>query len=302
MKYYRFYRKLKRLLEKGVVRYNYNLKKHNTYKIKSRGKVVVIVNSLETFLKTMKLCERENFKPIVLGRGSNIILAKKKIKGVIIIFSEKFSNVYRIGNSVIAESGAPLCKVISFACENGLTGMEGGMGIPASIGGAVYMNASAFDYQTKDVVSNVLVYRNGKITELSVEELEFGYRKSSFQETNDIILRVELELTPGKKKDIKEKIAKVVEKRKCKASLNYANAGSVFKNGNNYFAGELIDKCGLKNYNIRNAYVSNSHANFIENRGNATGKDILRLIDKIRIDVKTKYGVELQLEQKVIGE
>jgi len=302
MKYYRLYRKLKKMLERGVVKYNYNLKKFNTYNIKSRGKVVVLVNSLETFLKVMKVCEKEKFSPIVIGRGSNIILARKKIKSVIIIFSDRFSNVYKIDNSIIAESGAALSKVVAFATNSSLSGMESAVGIPASVGGAVYMNASAFDYRTSDVVKSVLVYSHGKIREIGKEELGFGYRQSIFQTSNDIILRVEFELAFAKKKDIRDKIAKVIDKRKSKNITSFPNAGSVFKNGNNYFAGELIDNCGLKNYNINDAYVSYTHANFIENRGRAKGKDILALIDKIKQDVKTKYGVELQLEQKIIGE
>ncbi len=302
MRYYRIYRRLRKLLQRRRVKYNYSLKKYNTYRLTCRAKVVILIDSLETFCKTIKTLEQMGESPIILGYGSNVILAKKRLRSVVMVMTAGYNNIYSIGNSVVADSGALISQVVEYAKQHCLSGVEGACGIPGSIGGAVYMNASAYGYETGKLVSSVLVYRKGKITELSAEELQFGYRWSCLQDTNDIILRVQLDLTPAKAKDIKDKMIKIIAKRNAKQLGTYPNAGSVFKNGNNYFAGELIDKCKLKNYNIRNIYVSDYHANFLENRGRACGRDVLQMIDYIRGKVLQECGVELQLEQKIIGE
>ncbi len=298
----RLYKTLRQNLEKGVVRKNYDLYSHNSYKVHSVAKVAVIVNSLETFCKTMSFCEQLGIKPIVIGNGTNIILAKPIIDGVVIIFGKKFSNIYMQGNSVIADSGASIVDVINFAKDNNLTGMEQAIGIPGTIGGAVYMNAQAFDFSIDRVVGSVLIYIDGKIRLWNKDECGFGYRKSIFQDRGGIILRVELCLKQSDRETISNNIIKTIEIRRSKQGVGYPNAGSVFKNGNNYFAGELIDKCGLKNYNINNAYVSDKHANFIVNKGSATGEDIISLIGVIKAQVKREYGVDLELEQRIIGD
>lgn len=298
----RLYKILRQNLEKGVVRKNYDLYPHNSYKVHSVAKVAVIVNSLETFCKTMSFCEQLGIKPIVIGNGTNIILAKPIIDGVVIIFGKKFSNIYMQGNSVIADSGASILDVINFAKDNNLTGMEQAIGIPGTMGGAVYMNAQAFDFSIDRVVGSVLIYIDGKIRLWNKDECGFGYRKSIFQDCGGIILRVELCLSESDRETISNNILKTLEIRRSKQGVGYPNAGSVFKNGNNYFAGELIDKCGLKNYNINNAYVSDKHANFIVNKGSATGEDIISLIGVIKAQVKREYGVDLELEQRIIGD
>lgn len=298
----RLYKILRQNLEKGVVRKNYDLYPHNSYKVHSVAKVAVIVNSLETFCKTMSFCEQLGIKPIVIGNGTNIILAKPIIDGVVIIFGKKFSNIYMQGNSVIADSGASILDVINFAKDNNLTGMEQAIGIPGTMGGAVYMNAQAFDFSIDRVVGSVLIYIDGKIRLWSKDECGFGYRKSIFQDCGGIILRVELCLKQSDRETISNNILKTLEIRRSKQGVGYPNAGSVFKNGNNYFAGELIDKCGLKNYNINNAYVSDKHANFIVNLGGATGDDIISLIGVIKAQVKRECGVDLELEQRIIGD
>ncbi len=296
------YSSLKKLLEKKVLKYNFDLETYNTYKLKCVAKVVVIVNTIETFVKTMKICEENNIKPIILAQGSNVIFKNPKLNNVVIIFGDNFSNIYKLDDMIIAESGAKLCDIIKFAKENSLSGLEEAIGIPASIGGAVYMNASAFGYETAKVVNSVIVYSKGKIKLLKKDDLKFGYRYSNFQENDDIILRVELTCAPSNKEEINKKIIDTIKVRNQKQKIFYPNAGSVFRNVNNYFAGELIDKCGLKNYNIGNAYISNYHANFIENRGGATGEDIIALIEYVKSKVFEKFGVELELEQKIIGE
>jgi len=298
----RVYRELKKIVEKKYIKYNFNLKDNNTYRLSCVCKIAVFVNSIETFIKTMKICEANCIKPVILAQGSNVILKDKILNKVVILFGENFSNKYIIDDSIIVESGAKICDIISYGKANNLSSIERLIGIPASVGGAVYMNASAFGFEISQVINSVLVYSNGKIKLIKASDLRFDYRYSSFQDNDDVILRVELKCDKMNKETIQNIINETIKTRNQKQKVSYPNAGSVFRNGNNYFAGELIDKCGLKNYNIRKAFVSTEHANFIENRGGATGKDILELIEHIKIKVYESSGIRLQLEQKIIGE
>ncbi len=296
------YKDLRKMLEKGIVSKDYDLRNHNTYFISCIAKVVVNVNSLETFMKTILYCKDNDIKPVILARGSNVILASARLNRLVIIFGEKFNNIFNLGSYVICESGATISEIINYCRNVNLSGMEEAIGIPGSIGGAVYMNAQAFGYETSKVLSSVLVYRDGKICEIDARDLNFGYRYSSFMDSNDIILRVELSLSEDSRENIADRIKTTALKRASAQKIAYPNAGSVFKNGNNYFAGEMIDKCGLKNYNIGKAYVSNFHANFIENRGGATGEDIIELIHYIQEVVLDRYNIKLELEQRIIGD
>lgn len=298
----RLYKILRKNLEKGVVKKNYDLYMHNSYRLHCRVAIAVIVNSLETFCKTIAYCEQIGVEPIIIGNGTNIILAKETLDNIAIIFSQNFAIMYRQGDNIVASSGVGLSDVVKYASANSLEGMEQAIGIPGTVGGAVVMNAQAFDFCMDRVVKSVLVYMDGKIRLLYSKDCKFGYRTSMFQHCSAVILRVEFGLKQGYKEDIHNSIKQTIRLRQNKQSIGYPNAGSVFRNGNNYFAGELIDKCGLKNYNINNAYVSDRHANFIVNHGGATGEDILRLIAVVRDGVYKKFGVELELEQKIIGD
>ncbi len=302
MKWNKIYRDIKGMLEKGLVKKNYNLKNNNTYRVDCCAKILVEINSIETFCKTIKYCEANNIPKVVLGRGSNVLFVTEKLNAIVILLGDKFSNIYMMDDAIIAESGAMLTDVAVFARNNSYTGMEESAGIPGSVGGAVVMNASAYGYETANVVSSVLMYHNGKIEVRDSKDMHFGYRSSCIQGSDDIVLRVEFRLECGDKGMIEGLMRETIAKRCARKCSTYPNAGSVFKNGNNYYAGELIDKCGLKNYNIGNAFVSSNHANFIENRGSARGDDIYALIKYVHNSVREKFDIEMELEQKIIGD
>ena len=189
------------------------------------------------------------------------------------------------------------------AYSNSLTGLEFASGIPGTVGGAVKMNAGAYGGEFKDIVVET-TYLNSEqnLKKIQNKEHKFSYRYSIFDETNDIIISTKLKLKKGNKEFIKSKMEEFSLKRKEKQPINFPNAGSVFKRKNEYIPAEIIDKCGLKGYNIGDAYVSKLHAGFIINKGNATAQDVLNLIEHIKNVVKEKYYINLELEIKVIGE
>lgn len=197
-----------------------------------------------------------------------------------------------------------LSKVSNFAYENELTGLEFACGIPGTIGGAIRMNAGAHGSEMKDII-NTTTYldKNLKIHKISNKENEFGYRTSIFSKNKDyIILSAEINLKVGNKEDIERKMQEYKGIRKEKQPLNYPSAGSSFKRGEGYITAKLIDECGLKGTHVNDAYVSSKHAGFIINKGNATAKDVLELIEIIKKKVYEKFNIEIKPEIEILGE
>ena len=294
--------KLKRFLRFSKVKLNYSLKKLTSFKIGGKVDIIVTPSCLEDIFKCYKILTRKKIPYFVLGNGTNILASSKGFKGVIIKLSNEFSHIYKMGNYLRVESGANLNKVIAFARDNNLKGLEEGFGIPGTVGGAVYMNASSFSYSTQNVVSSVLAIINGKVTLLSNEDCKFSYRSSIFQSLdNPVILYVEFKLTKGNKDEINEKMLEVINLRKLKQPSSF-NAGSVFKQIENINVSKLIDDSNFKGFSIGGAKVSDKHANFIENINNATSKDVSKLIKTIQEDIYNKHKIKLETEIKFVGE
>lgn len=214
-------------------------------------------------------------------------------------------------NSIIKESstvlnvgaGVLLSKLARVALEEELTGMEPLAGIPASLGGAIYMNSGAYGKQIGDIViSTTYIDENLEIKTIENKAQEFSYRKSIFQTKNWIIISSKINLKKAVKEEIKTKMDEYSESRKSKQPLDKPNAGSTFKRGQNFVTAQLIDECGLKGYNIGDAEVSKLHAGFIINKKDATAEDILKLIQYVKTKVKEKFNVDIQEEIKILGE
>ena len=197
-----------------------------------------------------------------------------------------------------------LSKIANLAYEHSLTGLEFAAGIPGTMGGAVRMNAGAYGKEVKNIIySTTYLNKDGKIGTVNKIEHEFEYRTSRFAKNKDeIIIESIIELNKGDKAEIKQKMEDDKRSRKLKQPLNYPNAGSIFKRGSDYITALLIDKCGLKGYNVGDAYVSELHAGFIVNKGNATAKDVLKLIEHIKEKVYEEFNKKIELEIEVIGE
>ncbi len=242
---------------------------------------------------------RETDTPyFVLGNGSNLLVPDEGLRGAVLSLEGAFKSVELSGNARLrCGSAASLASVCAFARGNALTGLEFAWGIPGSLGGALYMNAGAYDGEMKQVTSRVwFLEADGTPASLSGDALGFGYRTSAFMGTKRVITKAELQLEHGVEAEITARMDDLMQRRKSKQPVELPSAGSVFKRPQGYFAGTLIEQCGLKGYAVGGACVSEKHAGFIVNRGGATCADVERLIEFIQETVLRKTGVQLEPE------
>ena len=273
-----------------------DLSKNCTFKIGGRASIVVEPTSVEELLRILDIVNTYHAKYLVVGNASNILFDSNGYDGVI-IKTTKFNKIEFHGKSVIAYAGANLTTLIKESVDRGLKGLEDGFLIPATVGGAVKMNASAFNFKTEHCIESVLALVDGKIRLYSKEECKFGYRTNIFKE-GDIILRVQFNLEKGDKKQLKSRLQEIVELRKLKLN-NYPSAGCVFKNPTGYMVGKLIEDAGLKGFAFGGAMVSPKHANIITNIGGATSDEVKNVIRVIKERIKELYNIDLEMEIKI---
>ena len=247
---------------------------------------------------------REHAVPVTLvGNGSNLLVRDKGIRGLVIKLSNIFSSITVDGNVLTFGSGISLAMASKKAASLSLSGLEFAVGIPGTIGGAVYMNAGAYDGEMAKVVTCVRVMdMQGKISELQASELDFAYRHTALQNSGWIVISVTVALQPGEAESIAAKMADFSQRRISKQPLELPSAGSMFKRPVGYFAGTLIEQTGLKGYTVGGAQVSQKHAGFVVNVGGATAKDVLQLISDVQSKVFAAHGVRLEPEVLVLGE
>jgi len=294
-----------RLREKiaGQVRTDEPMTGHTSFHIGGPADILVIPESLDD-IRTVLGFARENGIPLtVLGNGSNVLVRDKGIRGIVLKMGHALKRWHQEGSEFTFESGISLAQCCRIVGEAGLTGMEFAVGIPGSLGGAVYMNAGAYDGEMKNVVRSVLVTdRSGELRTLSPEDLQFGYRHSALQGRDDIILEVRVICETGDKEKILAKMEDFSGRRISKQPLELPSAGSTFKRPEGYFAGCLIEQSGLKGFRIGGAEVSVKHAGFIVNADHATAADVLQLIEHVQNCVYQKFSVRLTPEILVLGE
>lgn len=285
-----------------IVRYDEPLKNHTTFGIGGSCIALIEPREVEDIIEAIKICRENNIKFFVIGNGSNLLVSDEGYNGVIIKLKKEFSTIKVEGEYVIAKSGAKLSEVFDVILENSLAGFEFASGIPGTIGGAIYMNAGAYGGEMKDIVETVEVLDMDtfEVKELKNEELEFSYRNSIIQNKNYIVLAIKLKLQKGNKEEIKTIYEDLREKRNSKQPLNFGSAGSTFKRPEGHFASKLIEDSGLKGYHINDAWVSEKHSGFVVNKGNASCKEILELIDHVKNVVFEKFGVKLEMEVKIL--
>lgn len=277
--------------------------KHTSFHIGGPAELMAQPQS-EAELQSLLLKAAEAAVPVTLvGNGSNLLVRDKGIRGLVIKLGSMLRDINVSGNVLTFGSGVSLAQASKKAAELGLSGMEFAVGIPGSIGGAVYMNAGAYDGEMSKVVKSVRVMdAAGKVSELSAGELDFGYRHSALQGSSKIVTSVTVELAAGDKQAIAEKMADFSNRRITKQPLELPSAGSMFKRPPGYFAGTLIDQTGLKGYTVGGAQVSTKHAGFVVNIGGATAADVLQLISDVQEKVFAAHGVHLEPEVLVLGE
>ncbi len=296
------YEFLESQIPKEYIKADEPMSKHTTFRVGGNADFFVEIGSpveLANMIKYLKQTERDY---LVMGNGSNLLVGDKGYEGVILHLGSRFNRIETDGETVTAQAGALLSSVAKAAAQSGLTGLEFASGIPGTVGGAVVMNAGAYDGEMKQVVSKVTVMtEDGELLELDNDTMEFGYRTSIIKSRPFIVLEARLTLAKGDAAAIREKMEDFACRRKSKQPLEYPSAGSTFKRPEGYFAGKLIMDAGLRGYRIGGAQVSEKHCGFIINVGNATAADISELMDEVVERVKEQFSVTLEPEVIRIG-
>ncbi|WP_322627533.1 UDP-N-acetylmuramate dehydrogenase [Aedoeadaptatus coxii] len=287
----------------GRVTEHFPMKEVTSFKIGGSVDYFIEPETEEELIRALLRLEEEKIPWMIMGKGTNMVVSDKGIRGAVIRIGEFFEKVTVEGDRVIAEGGASMRSVAEAAQRESLTGLEFAHGIPGGVGGAMTMNAGAYGGEMKDVVESVRVlHANGKIEELSNEELHFEYRNSRVYTDHLIVLSTTFLLKSGDGERIQEEMDDLWNRRTTKQPLEYPSAGSTFKRPVGYYAGQLIDQAGLRGLRHGDAQVSEKHCGFVINRGNATCQEVVELIRTVQEAVYQKHGVELETEVKVLGE
>ncbi|MGN1195585.1 MAG: UDP-N-acetylmuramate dehydrogenase [Acutalibacteraceae bacterium] len=281
---------------------NEPMKLHTSFRIGGGARYFVLAENIDEVQKVIAFCNENNEKLYIVGNGSNLLVSDEGIDAVVMKLCGEFEEIKLIDEATVeAGAGVNLAALCKFALSKGLKGLEFAFGIPGSVGGAAYMNAGAYGGEMKDVVEKCFhVTSDGNTGCLCANELDFSYRKSAYASNGFIITKVVFRLEKGDKTEIKEKMEDLLNRRVTKQPLEYPSAGSVFRRPEGYFAGALIEQSGLKGKTIGGAQVSEKHAGFIINVGDATCADVKELISFCQTTVKEKFGVSLETEIKFI--
>lgn len=278
-----------------------SLRNYNTYRINTICKFLVFPKTVEELRTIINYLKENKIKYYILGNGSNVIFSMEYYDGVIIRL-DNLNNIIYKDNLVTAAAGCSLIKLSLDTIEKGLSGMEFGAAIPGCVGASVAMNAGAYNSDISAILKEITVLTpSNEIVVMKKEELDFSYRDSFLKKNKDyIVLSATFELTTGNIEEMKKQVQERKNKRIASQPLDMPSAGSVFRNPENDFAGAIIERNNLKGCNVNGAAVSTKHANFIVNKGNATGKDIIELIEKVQKEIKEKENIELKLEQIIV--
>lgn len=281
---------------------NSPLSKYTSYKVGGNAKLIVYPNNVKKLIKLLEIIKSNNLKFIVLGNATNVVFSDKPYKGIIIKLD--LLNDLKINDGIVTvQSGYGLSKLSNELSKSGLTGLEFACGIPGSIGGAIYMNAGAYGSCMQNIVKSInVITPKLELKTISNTDCKFDHRYSFLKDNKDYIcVSATLKLEVGNKEEINDLIKDRIKKRWQAQPLEFPNAGSVFKNPGDKFAGKLIEDLSLKGYTIGGAQISEKHANFIINKNNASAKDIKTLINYIRKKVKKEYNINLETEQELIN-
>lgn len=286
----------------GRIEENISLKKYTTYKVGGKARCVVYPKNVDKLVRLIKLLNQNNIKYKIIGNGSNLLFSDKDYNGILIKLVD-FDDIEINDNRIKVGAGYSLMKLSRIAMKNSLTGLEFAAGIPGTVGGAVFMNAGAYKSDMGYIVKSVKVLTpDYRIIELENRELDFHYRTSYLKKhPKYICLEAVIKLEHGSRSAIENLMKERLKRRMSSQPLNYPSAGSVFRNPKDMFAGELIENLGLKGMKHNGAMISDKHANFIVNTGNAKSEDIKYLIDYAYNKVKEKYNVEMVVEQEFVN-
>ena len=285
------------------VLFNEPMKNHTTFKIGGEADAFVDAASVEEIKNTSAYCKENGISCMIVGNGSNMLIGDKGFRGVVIHIGKAMSGVEIDGETVKADAGILMSTLANTVLKAELTGFEALSGIPGTLGGGIYMNAGAYEHDLGSIIESVTYLdTDGEIRTADKSQLDMTYRHSMFQDSGFVILSCTLKLKKGNYEAIKAAMQDYNKRRSDKQPLSVPSAGSTFKRPEGHFAGKLIQDCGLMGYSIGGAQVSEKHAGFIVNKGNATAEDVLALIRYVQKTVKEKFDVMLEPEVRLIGE
>lgn len=279
------------------------LARYTTMKIGGPADILIVPKHVAGIKKTLELVKKYKVKWTAIGRGSNLLVSDLGIEGVVIRLGEGLDHL-KVEETIIRVGGGyPLIKLSTLLSRRGLAGLEFASGIPGSIGGAVYMNAGAHNSDISNILTRThIMFEDGIFEWLAKDEMEFSYRTSVLQTKRPgIVLEAEFQLKAGEREEITSRMQKNKDYRRETQPWNYPCAGSIFRNPLPYFAGDLVEKAGLRGYQIGGAKISEMHGNFIINAGSASAQDVLELIEFIKKTIKEKFGIDMHTEVEIIG-
>lgn len=272
-----------------------------TLKVGGKADYLLTAGTEEGFCGALAYIQEKKIPCLLLGNGSNVLVKDGGFRGVVVRMGREFGKIERTDDGLYAQAGALMSLLSKAALDAGLTGLEFAQGIPGTVGGGIYMNAGAYGGEMSQVVKYVRLFDGKKIRNVPVEEMQFGYRHSLAMEEKAVVLGAAFRLEKGNPAEIQEKMQDFAQRRRSKQPLEYPSAGSFFKRPTGYFAGALIEQSGLKGVSCGGAQVSEKHAGFLINTGNATAKDFLDLMEKVQTEVYKNFGVHLENEVRIVG-
>ena len=295
---------LEKIISKERIKQNEPMKNHTSFKIGGPAEFYIKITSIKELQKILEFAKKEKIKITILGNGSNVLVSDSGIKGLVIRTNLKEIKIEPKEQNKIeitVDDATPIGFLAQKLLKEEITGFEEISGIPGTIGGAILMNAGAHGKEMKDIVTEITaIDYNGKIHKFTNEQAKFTYRNSIFSSGKYIILQAKIILEKGNAKEIKAKMDEYAQFRKEKQPIEYPSAGSTFKRGTDFITAKLIDDAGLKGYIIGGAKVSEKHAGFIINTGNATAQDVLDLAKYVTDKVYEKFGKKIEFEIKIV--
>ncbi len=295
--------KISQYIPKNRMMLQESMKNHTTFRVGGAAALYLELESEQELGDILALLHAEEEDYFIVGNGSNLLVSDTGYHGIILHLSKEFGDVRVEGERLVCASGATLAAIARTALEHELTGFEFAAGIPGSLGGAIVMNAGAYDGEMKQVVESVrLMTPQGEILTKTCEEMKFSYRHSLLKEEAYVVLSVVIRLAKGQKEQIKARMDELSCKRREKQPLEYPSAGSTFKRPEGYFAAKLIQDTGLRGFQVGGAQVSEKHCGFVINRENASAQDVHELMKQVQERVREKFGVTLEPEVIRLGE
>jgi UDP-N-acetylmuramate dehydrogenase len=286
---------------RGEVRFDEPLSGHTTWRVGGPADALVCPADAADLCEVVRFAHENGLPRLVLGAGSNLLVLDGGVRGIVLALEKGLRRIELSGDDVVAEGGARVGRLLTFCAVRGRAGLEFLADIPGTVGGAVYMNAGAMGSEIKDVATSIgLVLADGRAELVDAAAIPFRYRESGLP-AGSIVARCALRTTAGDPAEIQARISAIRKKRRALQPAG-PSAGSTFKNPPGDYAGRLIEAAGLKGRRVGDAVVSERHANFLLNAGNASAHDVLALIRIIQAEVRSRFGVSLELEVQVVGD